>query len=201
MVGGVTLHATRSQHQIRGIPDDALTRWCADACAALGLYGLADNVRVRWNPRMRTSAGRAFWPARVIELNPLLKAFAHEEIDRTLKHELAHLIAYQRAGRRRILPHGAEWRTACAQLGIPGEKACHSLPLPRRRQHRRLHYACPACLRVIQRVRPFPRRVACADCCRRHAGGRFDKRFILAPMPATAGATTTHPHNHPPSSP
>jgi predicted SprT family Zn-dependent metalloprotease len=197
MVGGVTQLAARSRHQIRGIADDALTRWCADACAALGMAGLGGDVRVLWNPRMRTAAGRAFWPTRVIELNPLLQTFDRGEIDRTLKHELAHLIAYHRAGRRRIQPHGEEWRTACAQLGIPGEKACHSLPLPRRRQHRRLHYACPACQRVIQRVRPFPRRVACADCCRRHAGGRFDKRFMLTPVPATAVATS----HHPPSSP
>lgn len=165
-----------------GQPDPDLTRWCREACNALGLADLADNVRVFWNPRMRTAAGRAFWPGRVIELNPVLRSFDEAEADRTLRHELAHLIAYHRAGRRRIQPHGAEWRAACAQLGIAGEKACHDLPVARRRQQRRHAYVCTGCFKVTHRVRPFRRAVACYDCCRAHAGGRYDARFRLVPV-------------------
>ena len=128
---------------------------------------------------MRTSAGRAFWPARVIELNPLLREFGDEEIDRTLKHELAHLVAYERAGRRRILPHGPEWAAVCCELGIPGERACHSLPLERRKQERKFAYVCTRCFAVVRRVRALKKAVACAACCRRYNGGRYDSRFRL----------------------
>ena len=162
-----------------GVEDSPLTLLCRRSCVALGHDGLADAVRVSWNPRMRTSAGRAFWPARVIELNPVLREFGEAEIERTLKHELAHLIAYERAGRRRILPHGPEWAAACGELGIPGERACHSLPLKRRKQERKFAYVCTRCFAVLRRVRPLKQAVACAACCRSHNGGRYDARFRL----------------------
>ena len=64
------------------------------------------------------------------------------EVERTLRHEAAHLLAHWRAGRRRIQTHGPEWRQACADLGIPGETVTHTLPLaPRRRQAARLRHA------------------------------------------------------------
>lgn len=156
-----------------------MTAWCQQQAAALGLPELAKKIQVSWNPRMRTTAGRAWWPSRCIELNPKLKDFSEEEIWRTLKHELAHLIAYERGGRRRIDPHGPEWRAACAELGIPDETRCHALPLKPRRMKRNYAYACPACLTVIARVRPFRRAVACHTCCQKYNGGLYHNRFRL----------------------
>lgn len=161
------------------LPDPALTEQCRAWCVALGRAALAGCVGVCWNPRMRTAAGRAFWPAARIELNPMLHRFPHEETGRTLKHELAHLIAHDRAGRRRIAPHGVEWMRACTELGIPGERACHNLPVQRRVIARKHAYVCTRCLSVIHRVRPLARVVACASCCRRFSQGRYDPRFRL----------------------
>jgi len=158
---------------------DALRTWCADQAARLGMRELAERVQVRWNPRMRTTAGRAWWPDRIIELNPKLNDHSSEELWRTLKHEMAHLVAYERAGRRRIEPHGPEWRAACADLGIPGEKPYHTLPLKGRKMKRNYSYTCPACQSAFQRVRRIRRMVACYDCCRKFTGGNFDKRFRL----------------------
>lgn len=158
--------------------DGELTRWCAAAAGGLGLPDLAARVAVWWNPRMRTTAGRAFYAEGRIELNPKLREVSEEEILRTLKHELAHLVARERWGRS-ISPHGAEWRQACADLGIPGEKATHSLPFERRKVRRRFAYACPHCGKEILRVRRIGRRTACYDCCKKHANGRFHERFLL----------------------
>jgi predicted SprT family Zn-dependent metalloprotease len=166
----------------RGIADAVLAGECRRWCLSLGHAALADVVQVFWNPRMRTAAGRAFWPARVIEMNPVLHRFGAEEIDRTLKHELAHLVAYERAGRRRIEPHGAEWMQACAELGISGERATHKLPLERRRIERKYAYVCTHCFAVLRRARPLRRAVACAPCCKTHNGGRYDARFRLVPI-------------------
>jgi ribosomal protein L37AE/L43A len=40
--------------------------------------------------------------------------------------------------------------------------------------------ACPACGLRVERVRRPTRRLACAECCRRHAGGRFSPLYELA---------------------
>lgn len=161
--------------------DQALTVWCVETSRTLRLPKLAERVRVRWNSRMQTAAGRALWPGCVIELNPKLKPFGAAETWRTLKHELAHLVVYERAGRRRTDPHGPEWRAACAELGIPGERTCHTLPFERRRLKRNHVYYCPQCLAETHRVRPLGKSVACYACCRKHNRGVYDSRFRLLP--------------------
>ncbi len=147
---------------------------------------LAKRLAVLWNGRLRSTAGLAYPARAVIWLNPKLETFGREEIERTLRHELAHVLAHHRWSRRRIAPHGPEWRQACADLGLAGESRCHTLPLPRRVMAARFSYQCPACLAEIKRVRPIKRRVACYPCCRRYSGGRFDERFRLQKVKVVA---------------
>ena len=160
-----------------------LTRRAATLIAQVGLSRVARKVSVHWNPRMRTAAGRAFYESLRVELNPRLLTLGGidvpAEVDRTLRHELAHLVAYHRAGRRRIPAHGEEWRQACVDLGIPDESRCHTLPFEPRRVKKKLVYECPSCGSQIHRVRRFRQVVACYDCCQRHSHGRYDDRFRL----------------------
>ena len=145
---------------------------------AVGAARIATELCVEWNLRLRTTAGRADYRRKLISLNPRL--FEHPaEIDRTLRHELAHILAQFRAGRRRILPHGDEWRAACRDLGIADEKRCHNLPFPASARARRYLYKCPNCKCDFHRVRRIRRAVACLACCRAHNGGEFDARFRL----------------------
>jgi len=145
---------------------------------SLGAVRIAGELRVEWNSRLKTAAGRADYSKKLISLNPRL--FEHPtEIDRTLRHELAHILAQFRAGRRRILAHGAEWRQACVDLGIADEKRCHNLPFPVRTYTARFVYRCPNCLQEFTRVRRVRRVIACLACCRKHNGGEFDPRFRL----------------------
>lgn len=152
--------------------------------ATLGCADLAARVRVRWNPRMRSTAGTAHAAQALITLNPRLRAFGDAEVDRTLRHELAHLLAHHRAGRRRISAHGSEWQQACRDLGLADEKRCHDLPLPRREMIARHFYQCPHCTTVLRRVRPLRAKSACLACCRRHNRGRYAERFRFAKVPA-----------------
>jgi predicted SprT family Zn-dependent metalloprotease len=145
----------------------------------IGCTTLAREVEVRWHSRLRTTAGQAYYAKCLVRMNPKLLQFGMEEVDKTLRHELAHLVARFRAGRKRIEPHGPEWRRACGDLGLEDEKRCHDLPLPRSRQRVRHRYHCPNCRRDYDRVRPFRRAVACLECCRAHAQGRYDERFRL----------------------
>jgi SprT protein len=183
----------------------------------LGADKLAREIRVEWNPRLKTCAGRADYREKLISMNPLLLALnnaairreiadtklecnmhssstragdsslkkserremVRDEIDRTLRHELAHLLAQWRAGRRRIAPHGTEWRQACRDLGIADEARCHNLPFATKSLPPRYVYRCPNCKEEFPRVRRIRRAIACLACCRKHNGGDFDPRFRL----------------------
>ena len=140
---------------------------------------IARCVRVEWNSRLKSCAGRADYRKKLVSLNPRLAEHGEREIDRTLRHELAHLLAQFRAGRRRILPHGSEWRRACRDLGVGDEQRCHNLPFPIIERARRFLYKCPSCRRDFARVRRIRRAIACLSCCRAHNRGEFDPRFRL----------------------
>jgi len=162
--------------------DDDLTGLSERLLVELGARKLGGMVRVCWNGRMRSTAGRAFWPEMRVELNPRLKEISEEQVDRTLRHELAHLLAYDRypkGGRKRIQAHGDEWKQACADLGIPGERATHSLPFPTRKVKRKWRYVCPNCGVVIERVRRIKHVAACYPCCKKVNGGRYLTEFAL----------------------
>ena len=163
--------------QIAAEPVEPLLAEVREILRAAGAAALAGRVRVEWNARMRSTAGLAFPGRSLVRLNPRLRAFGDAEIQRTLRHELAHLLAHERAGRRRIAPHGAEWKRACRDLGLTDEKRTHDLPLPRREIARRHHYRCPACGVTVARVQPLRRGSACLQCCRAHSLGRYDARF------------------------
>jgi SprT protein len=158
--------------------DVGLEQIARDLLRALGATRIATELCVEWNSRLKTAAGRADYRQKLISLNPqLIKHPA--EINRTLRHELAHILAQFRARRRRILPHGIEWRQACHDLGISDEKRCHNLPFPARTYVARFVYRCPHCRQEFPRVRRVHRAVACLACCRKNNGGKFDARFRL----------------------
>jgi len=187
--------------------DRALESQARELLRSLGAGKLARDVRVEWNPRLKTAAGRADFRKRLISLNPLLQELrdglvrtefgtdkldclkqssltsagqlGHDEIDRTLRHELAHLLAQWRIGRRRIAPHGPEWRDACRDLGIADEARCHNLPFATKSFPPRFVYVCPNCKERFPRVRRIRRAIACLACCRKHNDGDFDPRFRL----------------------
>ena len=156
----------------------ALQERAVSLLLGLGAENLAACLRVDWNDRMRTTVGRADFHRSLILLNPALQKFGPAEIDRTLRHELAHLLAHFRSSRR-ILPHGPQWRKACCDLGIPGERAGHTLPLIGRAFCRRFVYRCVHCQRRFPRVHRIRRATACLDCCRKFARGDYDERFRL----------------------
>ena len=155
-----------------------LLKTARELLCSLGAKRIATELRVEWNSRLKTAAGRADHRQKLISLNPRLVEHP-AEIDRTLRHELAHILAQFRAGRRRISPHGPQWQQACRDLGIADEKRCHTLPFPAKSYAPRFIYRCPNCRRDFPRVRKIKRTVACLACCRAHNGGEFDGRFRL----------------------
>lgn len=165
--------------------DEKLTDVCIDLLRDLELDDLADRISVEWNTRMRSCAGKAFWPTGLIQLNPRLTSISDAEVRQTLLHELAHLVAYERYPNRSIKSHGKEWQRACTDVGIPGEKATHELALPARTLRRKWRYDCPMCEKSFERVRRFKGVVACYDCCSKTSGGRYHDSFRLTEVRLT----------------
>jgi SprT protein len=159
--------------------DTALEIKARELLRGVGAERIAALIQVKWNSRLRSCAGRAIFREKLVSLNPRLREHTAAEIDRTLRHELAHLLAQYRAGRRRVLPHGPEWRVACHDLGIGDEKRCHNLPFPVKPRARHFIYKCPSCSLNFPRVRAIRRVVACLACCRKHNRGKFTPKFRL----------------------
>jgi len=172
--------------------DSALEAKARAILAPFDADKLARKIHVEWNARLFSAAGRADSRRNLISLNPRLREHDDAEIDRTLRHELAHLLAQFRAGPRRIPPHGAQWRRACRDLGIADEARCHTLPFPVRPRARRFLYRCSRCGKEFPRVRRIKRAVACLDCCRKFNRGKFDPsarlRLVKSDGPSTVSA-------------
>lgn len=94
---------------------------------AAGHYGLpVPRVDIRFDLRGQ-AAGQARLPLRgrpIIRYNPqLLLENGERFLRRTVPHETAHVVAYQRHGPR-IRPHGEEWKSVMALLGADARR-CH----------------------------------------------------------------------------
>ena len=139
-------------------------------------HQVAECFSIHWNPRMRSTAGRAKLQLYEVEMNPKLIPFGEHVVWTTVLHELAHLIAWNRCRHR---GHGVEWQEACADLGIPNTPVTHDLPLPRRQQTKRWRYRCPNCNEYFDRVRQAKRAIACAICCKAHNDGKYSYKYKL----------------------
>lgn len=145
--------------------------------------GFLEAPVLRWNPRLRSSAGRFipgtrpgsrrfFHPVSpAIEIASYLvtEERAAELIADTLAHEMIH---YWLWVRRKPYGHTAEFHSKMNLMGVSRYN-----PVPRSRPYKYV-YLCGTC------ETEFPARrklgpLACAKCCRKHSGGRYDARFKL----------------------
>lgn len=106
--------------------------------------------------RYRTTAGTANFQRWSICLS------AHvlddlEKLERTLKHEYAHLLAFARFGARRGRGHGPAWRACMHELGEPPE-VYHRYEVQRNQARQEVHYRCVQCGVTIVRRRQLPKR-------------------------------------------
>ena len=134
-------------------------------------------VEVRWNPRLSTSAGRAFVQRGRIELNPNLLGEHPTEIPAVLAHEAAHVAAFRLFGAA-AEAHGRQWRALMRLAGFP-PAVTHDLPVERRASRQRYLYlrVCDSCGgRAIQAAVRYGR---CQGCSRRDS-------YLVLRAPASA---------------
>jgi SprT protein len=125
-------------------------------------FPLRRQARVEWR-NYRVSAGIAYYRTGTIGLSAVVLITVQAALD-TLIHEYAHLMAYERHGRRGA-DHGAAWRTAMLELGaVP--KVRHNYAVDRNRRLQEVGYLCLGCGKTIIRARRLPKRrkYVHADC-------------------------------------
>lgn len=117
---------------------------------------LAALARERWpkahlrDPRVTfdlrgLTAGEACWESHTIRYNEeLLLRYGREFVAEIVPHEVAHLVVAA-LFRRRVRPHGAEWRGVMESFGAPARR-CHRFEADPVRRVRRFAYRC-ACAR------------------------------------------------------
>lgn len=98
--------------------------------------------------QMGRTSGKALYKDNVIILNPdFFKNHAEEMINRTLPHEIAHILSYEMFGAVGV-GHGRWWKYVMVHLGLQAER-CHTYSLEgvkvRRRKVNRALYRCPVC--------------------------------------------------------
>ena len=126
-------------------------------------------VRVRLNTRMRSALGRAYIDENRIDLNVRLLEKYPYELEATLAHELAHLVAPRIFGRKGLY-HNEGWREIMHLLGFEPSRT-HSLDVAELKRPQRIWgwatCGCPG-RRHPLRSRVFRnmqrRRYACLRC-------------------------------------
>ena len=138
----------------------AIARRCA---AAWEMPDLPEQIRIGYNPKLRTTLGRAVFDHRLVELNTRLLAGHPDHLVETLVHELAHLAVHIRYGA--VRPHGRHFRTMMRAVGLSPETT-HNLPVGHLRRRRRrylyLHRCCDCGYSFI--ARSVRRGVYCLAC-------------------------------------
>jgi len=96
---------------------------------------------VTFDLRGRT-AGYAYWVRNKIHLNGyLLAKYADEFIEEVVTHEMAHLVAYNLTPRKKIKPHGNEWKQVMLFFGREPNR-CHSFKTKPARRTQQFLVAC-----------------------------------------------------------
>ncbi len=163
------------------LPSGPTLHSIAERCGRLwGMGDLADQVAIVYNPRLRTTLGRAMLDDNRVELNIRLLQAYPDELLATLVHELAHLLVRMRYGS--AAAHGREFKALMDAAGMSAA-ATHKLDTGRlglrRRRYAYLHRCGDCGMMFIARK---PRR----DCYCRACGPKMSWTIFRAPA-TTAG--------------
>lgn len=120
----------------------------------LARHPLKRVARLEWRP-YRVSAGMAYYKLSVIGLSSIVLT-TEAAVVATLIHEYAHLLAFERHGRRGA-NHGPEWQEAMAELGQPATVR-HNYAVTRNAKRQEVGYECLRCGQVFTRSRRLPKR-------------------------------------------
>ena len=123
----------------------------ADLCQK---HPMGNRPAIQWRG-YRVSAGMAYFKTGIIGLSHLVIK-DQQQLEDTLKHEYAHLLAYHRHGRKAI-GHGEHWKQAMLELGLK-PKVCHNYTVQRNERRQEVGYLCQRCGKTLVRARKLPKK-------------------------------------------
>lgn len=130
--------------------------------------------RVRFNPKLTRALGRCIPSQKTIEYQPrYMQQNGWEQVNTTIKHEVAHAISCTKYGRFGG-GHGAAWARIARELGLENPSAInHTANLTKK-----FTGTCEGCNQKWER----DRRVigaACPPCRRAHFAGETERRYTI----------------------
>ena len=120
--------------------------WIGELLGKLESTFTPNQIRFRWNRKLRTTAGRAVYEDSTIELNPYLfiRPDKTDECFEVVAHELCHIEAWRLVGSKEG-PHGPTWQSLMVKLGLEPER-CHEMDVETLRVHRKkVAHQCGRC--------------------------------------------------------
>lgn len=126
--------------------------------------------KVRFNPRLSRALGRCIPSQKTIEYQPrYMQQNGWEQVNSTIKHEVAHAISITRHGHYMGGGHGAIWARVARELGLDNPSAInHTATLTKK-----FTGTCPSCKRTTQRDRRAS--TSCGKC----SGGYYKREFAM----------------------
>ncbi|MBL7221942.1 MAG: SprT-like domain-containing protein [Phycisphaerae bacterium] len=161
------------------LPAGATLKAIAERCGrAWEIPDLDRRVTIVYNPRLRTTLGRAMLEDNRVELNVRLLRAYPDELPGTLIHELAHLAVRMRYGNAR--PHGREFKALMRSVNMPADATHHLDTAGVKLQRRRYVYLhrCGDCGMMF--IARKPRR----DCYCKACGPEMSWNILRAPATA-----------------
>lgn len=92
-------------------------------------FDLGIDIEVEIAKRFKQKAGQYRHGERKIRISQHLIDNHPRKIIETVKHEIGHAVAMHRYGKRRIKPHGKEWKSIMQEMEVDKPEACHNLQL------------------------------------------------------------------------
>lgn len=117
-------------------------------------FPLSFTPELEWR-RYSVTAGMAHYQQGLISLSAIVLKEPNQ-VRETLLHEYAHLLAFDRHGRKGV-GHGRHWRQAMVDLGLE-PKVHHQYEVVRNQARQTVVYRCKKCGETFARKRRLPQR-------------------------------------------
>lgn len=144
-------------------------KWLPIAKAMITEHGLV-GWHFKFNKNKRR-LGVCKYRNRMIELSIYIFSLGDNEVRNTILHEIAHAKVGPTHG------HNHVWRSAALAIGCTGDR-CGGVMLDAPARYIGTCSTCNATLRRFKKTR-YMNTTACAKCCRKYNGGKYDSRFIV----------------------
>lgn len=160
------------------------TTWCINTTNGVRKINISDlNYTFRFNNRLTRVLGRCNYTTKIIELSTKYTLANYDNIaviEDTIRHEIAHAIAYILFGEK-ARGHGRYWKHVAVEVGAKPSRCKTEDQIISVTKKRDVVYKCPSpdCDNEISFTRKVSKKRACKSCCDKHNNGRFDPKYIF----------------------